>query len=132
VGSFSDAARNSVKTTAFALSLNAAKKLTKAYPIPKNLVATMKQERVTRIRLAWTSPALFPLLSIFGGKIATCRRFAENALENFGKVFPSMGQPWTNSAPLPGGDFALERLREGVKRILRTVADPAKHAERLS
>jgi glycerol-3-phosphate dehydrogenase len=51
-----------------------------------------------------------PLLSIIGGKITTYQRLAENALEKLGKVFPNMGQPWTNSAPLPGGDFALEQL----------------------
>jgi hypothetical protein len=60
----------------------------KAYPIPQNLVETMKQERVAIIELAW---------------------------------------------PLPGGDFALERLEAGIKRILRTVAGlPQKQAERLS
>jgi glycerol-3-phosphate dehydrogenase len=73
-----------------------------------------------------------PLLSIFGGKITTYRRLAENALEKLHKVFPNMGQPWTKSAPLPGGDFALEQLEAEITRICRTVADlPQKHAERL-
>jgi glycerol-3-phosphate dehydrogenase len=73
-----------------------------------------------------------PLLSIFGGKITTYRRLAENALEKLSSVFPHMGQPWTKSAPLPGGDFASEQLEAEITRIGRTIADlPRKHAERL-
>ena len=46
-----------------------------------------------------------PLLSIFGGKITTCRKLAEHALE---KLCGAMGwddSPWTAGAPLPGGDI---------------------------
>ncbi|MGH6873880.1 MAG: glycerol-3-phosphate dehydrogenase, partial [Aestuariivirgaceae bacterium] len=73
-----------------------------------------------------------PLLSIFGGKITTYRRLAENALEKLSRIFPHMGQSWTNSIPLPGGDFAPEQFEAEIMRIRRTVADlPQKHAERL-
>jgi glycerol-3-phosphate dehydrogenase len=73
-----------------------------------------------------------PLLSIFGGKITTYRRLAENAMEKLSRIFPNMGQAWTQSAALPGGDFAPEHLDAEVTRLERTIADlPHKHAERL-
>jgi glycerol-3-phosphate dehydrogenase len=45
-----------------------------------------------------------PLLNIFGGKITTYRRLAEEALA---KLEPYLGRTreWTALAPLPGGDF---------------------------
>ena len=46
-----------------------------------------------------------PLLSVFGGKITTYRRLAEAAMAKLEPYFPAMGQPWTASAALPGGDF---------------------------
>ena len=45
-----------------------------------------------------------PLLSVFGGKITTYRRLAEDALRRLAPSFPGMGAPWTAKAPLPGGD----------------------------
>ncbi|MBW7921669.1 MAG: glycerol-3-phosphate dehydrogenase [Rubellimicrobium sp.] len=47
-----------------------------------------------------------PLLSVFGGKITTCRRLAEHALE---KLVPLIGggPDWTAGVALPGGDFAM-------------------------
>jgi glycerol-3-phosphate dehydrogenase len=48
-----------------------------------------------------------PLLNIFGGKITTYRKLAENALK---KLTPLIGGggTWTDRAPLPGGDFAVK------------------------
>jgi glycerol-3-phosphate dehydrogenase len=46
-----------------------------------------------------------PLLSVFGGKITTYRRLAEDAV---GRLVEPLGceQPaWTTQAPLPGGDL---------------------------
>ncbi|KQB98512.1 glycerol-3-phosphate dehydrogenase [Loktanella sp. 1ANDIMAR09] len=47
-----------------------------------------------------------PLLNIFGGKITTYRKLAENALK---KLTPLIGggDPWTADAALPGGDFKV-------------------------
>jgi len=45
-----------------------------------------------------------PLLSIFGGKITTYRRLAEEVLLKLTPYFPDMGRPWTRDQPLPGGD----------------------------
>ena len=46
-----------------------------------------------------------PLLSIFGGKITTYRRLAEQALSELAPFFPEMKRPWTKTEPLPGGDM---------------------------
>ena len=56
-----------------------------------------------------------PVLSVFGGKITTYRRLAENALEKLAPYFPALKPAWTAQAPLPGSDF-IER--EAAKRDL--------------
>ena len=48
-----------------------------------------------------------PMLSIFGGKITTYRRLSEHALEKLAPYFPQMPGPWTEHAPLPGGDIPV-------------------------
>jgi glycerol-3-phosphate dehydrogenase len=47
-----------------------------------------------------------PLLSVFGGKITTFRKLAEQALDKLRPYLPAMGRPWTAGAHLPGGDIA--------------------------
>ena len=47
-----------------------------------------------------------PVLTVFGGKITTYRRLAEQALDRLARYFPRMRGPWTAAAPLPGSDFA--------------------------
>ncbi len=46
-----------------------------------------------------------PLLSIYGGKITTYRRLAEEAVEKITDALGREGASWTATAPLPGGDF---------------------------
>jgi glycerol-3-phosphate dehydrogenase len=46
-----------------------------------------------------------PVLSVIGGKITTYRRLAEEALERLQPFLPRMGDAWTATAPLPGGDI---------------------------
>ena len=46
-----------------------------------------------------------PLLSIFGGKLTTYRKLAESAMAKLAPFFPAMGQPWTATSVLPGGDI---------------------------
>ena len=45
------------------------------------------------------------ILSVFGGKITTYRKLAEHALERIAPFVPTMTPPWTETAPLPGGDM---------------------------
>ncbi len=46
-----------------------------------------------------------PLLSVFGGKITTYRRLAEQVLEKLARWIPAQ-RSWTGGEALPGGDFA--------------------------
>ncbi|KAF3997387.1 glycerol-3-phosphate dehydrogenase [Glaciimonas immobilis] len=53
-----------------------------------------------------TEPEMAPVLSVFGGKITTYRRLAEEAMEKLQPLFSYMkAQAWTADAPLPGGDI---------------------------
>lgn len=57
-----------------------------------------------------------PLLNIFGGKITTYRKLAENALA---KLAPLVGgtKPWTAVAALPGGDFKVSERDQLVTNL---------------
>ncbi|MHA6262301.1 glycerol-3-phosphate dehydrogenase [Arenibacterium sp. CAU 1754] len=46
-----------------------------------------------------------PILTAFGGKLTTYRKLSEAALAQLAPHFPKMGKPWTENAPLPGGDM---------------------------
>lgn len=67
------------------------------------------------------TPGGLPLLSIFGGKITTYRRLAEEALERLSPYLHATKKPagWTATAPLPGGDLdvsAVPALAEELRR----------------
>jgi glycerol-3-phosphate dehydrogenase len=46
------------------------------------------------------------LLNVFGGKITTYRKLAENALGHIQDALGHRGAPWTGTTPLPGGYFS--------------------------
>ena len=46
-----------------------------------------------------------PMLSVFGGKITTARRLAEQAFEKLEPFFPGLKPAWTEHAAFPGGDM---------------------------
>jgi glycerol-3-phosphate dehydrogenase len=50
-------------------------------------------------------PREAPALTIFGGKITTFRRLAQQAMALLRPHFPHAGPDWTATAKLPGGDF---------------------------
>ncbi len=60
------------------------------------------------------------LINVFGGKITTYRRLAEDVMSKLEAVFPeTKGRAWTASAPLPGGDFPVDgaaALAESLQR----------------
>lgn len=58
-----------------------------------------------------------PLLNVFGGKITTHRRLAENALEKLAPFFPRATGPWTARVPLPGGDFPVDGVEDLIARL---------------
>jgi glycerol-3-phosphate dehydrogenase len=59
-----------------------------------------------------------PLLTVYGGKLTTFRRLAEDALSRLARYFPS-AQPWTAGSSLPGGDFAYDGIGTLVERTRR-------------
>jgi glycerol-3-phosphate dehydrogenase len=54
-----------------------------------------------------------PLLTVYGGKITTFRRLAEDALRKLAHFFPPHRR-WTSTAPLPGGDFPWNAVEAQV------------------
>ena len=58
------------------------------------------------------------LLNVFGGKITTYRKLAEDAWDRLAPHFPGMRGHWTAGVPLPGGDFAVDGV-EGLIAGLR-------------
>jgi glycerol-3-phosphate dehydrogenase len=66
-----------------------------------------------------------PLLNIFGGKITTYRKLAEQVMA---KMIPLLGgtADWTAGVPLPGGDFAVtdrDRLVSDLKQDYSFLTD---------
>jgi glycerol-3-phosphate dehydrogenase len=58
------------------------------------------------------TPGGVPLLSIYGGKITTHRRLAEEALEKLAPYLHGTGasEGWTGKTPLPGGDMDVSGI----------------------
>jgi glycerol-3-phosphate dehydrogenase len=72
-----------------------------------------------------------PLLTVYGGKLTTYRRLAEDALSRLRRFLPR-SKPWTAKKPLPGGDFkydAAPLLTAATQRKWPFLADD--HVQRL-
>jgi glycerol-3-phosphate dehydrogenase len=61
---------------------------------------------VTRDYLLESNTEAAPLLSVWGGKITTFRRLAEEAADEVGRMLGDVRAPWTGGAFLPGGDLS--------------------------
>jgi glycerol-3-phosphate dehydrogenase len=66
-------------------------------------------------------PGGLPLLSIYGGKITTYRRLAEEALQKLAAYLhgTKAQEGWTAKATLPGGDFDVSALDALVAELRR-------------
>ncbi|MFA7268076.1 MAG: glycerol-3-phosphate dehydrogenase [Sterolibacterium sp.] len=60
-----------------------------------------------------------PLLSVFGGKLTTYRRLAEEAVDRVQALLGLAQRQWTGGAVLPGGDLPAGGLREYQARLTR-------------
>jgi glycerol-3-phosphate dehydrogenase len=49
-----------------------------------------------------------PILNIFGGKITTYRKLAEDVMDKVTPFFADTRDHWTAEVPLPGGDFPVD------------------------
>jgi glycerol-3-phosphate dehydrogenase len=81
------------------------------------------------------TPGGAPLLSIYGGKITTYRRLAEEALERLSPYLRSAKarEGWTAKSPLPGGDLDVSAIAALSAELRRSYPflEPA-HANRLA
>jgi glycerol-3-phosphate dehydrogenase len=59
-----------------------------------------------------------PVLTVYGGKITTHRRLAEDALGKMAHFF-QLRRPWTATTALPGGDFRWDAIGARVAQTLR-------------
>ena len=62
-------------------------------------------------------PGEAPLLNIFGGKLTTFRRLAEEALDHAGDCLGEKGAPWTAGTHLPGGDFSVQAAQSELRKL---------------
>jgi len=60
---------------------------------------------VTRDYLLESNVQAAPLLSVWGGKITTFRKLAEDAADEVSRMLGTPPRPWTHGASLPGGDL---------------------------
>ncbi|WP_432817218.1 glycerol-3-phosphate dehydrogenase [Sulfitobacter sp. JB4-11] len=58
-----------------------------------------------------------PILNIFGGKITTYRKLAEDAMDKIAPHFPGLSGHWTAGVPLPGGDFDVDEVETLIDRL---------------
>ncbi|MEH6951335.1 glycerol-3-phosphate dehydrogenase [Nitrobacter sp. NHB1] len=81
------------------------------------------------------TPGGTPLLSVYGGKITTHRRLAEEALEKLSSYLKGTKarEGWTAKAPLPGGDMAVSAVATLTAELMQDYPylAPA-HANRLA
>jgi glycerol-3-phosphate dehydrogenase len=61
---------------------------------------------VTRDYLLQSHTDAAPLLSVWGGKITTFRKLAEDAAAEVGRMLGDTRPAWTHGAPLPGGELS--------------------------
>ena len=81
------------------------------------------------------TPGGVPLLSIYGGKITTHRRLAEEVLERLSPYLKDTKarEGWTAKAPLPGGDMDVSAVAALTAELLRDYPFlTAVHAGRLA
>jgi glycerol-3-phosphate dehydrogenase len=76
---------------------------------------------------------LAPIMSVFGGKLTTYRKLAEQALRKLSAYLPRTTGEWTANAPLPGGDIGSGNIDAFVAslRVSFAFLSPT-HAVRLA
>jgi glycerol-3-phosphate dehydrogenase len=67
--------------------------------------STQDPKAVTRDYVLDVEPHGPPLLSVYGGKLTTYRKLAEEVVGRVGAGLNEVAAPWTAGVPLPGGDM---------------------------
>jgi glycerol-3-phosphate dehydrogenase len=81
---------------------------------------------VTRDYLLEADASAAPLLNVWGGKLTTYRKLAEDGATQLGAMLDDPRKPWTAGARLPGGDLGAH----GVDIAGFTAALQARHPQR--
>lgn len=68
--------------------------------------AAVNPSAVTRDYLLEGDARGAPLLNVWGGKMTTARKLAQEAAGEIGRMLGEARDAWTAGAPLPGGDFS--------------------------
>lgn len=63
------------------------------------------------------------ILNLYGGKITTYRKLAEDAMNFIEKALGKKGAAWTRNSTLPGGDFPYNRLDTIETKIALLIPD---------
>ncbi|MCZ2159057.1 glycerol-3-phosphate dehydrogenase [Bartonella sp. 220] len=63
------------------------------------------------------------LLNLYGGKITTYRKLAEDAMKFVEKALGIKGAPWTENSTLPGGNFPYNKLNTLENKIALLIPD---------
>ncbi len=63
------------------------------------------------------------ILNLYGGKITTYRKLAEEAMKFVEKALGTKGAPWTKNSILPGGDFPCNKLDTIENKIALLISD---------
>lgn len=58
-----------------------------------------------------------PILNIFGGKITTYRKLAEDVMDEVAPFFAGLKDHWTAEVPLPGGDFPVDGVAALISKL---------------
>jgi glycerol-3-phosphate dehydrogenase len=64
------------------------------------------------------APGGAPMLSVFGGKLTTYRKLAEQVVDTVAPGLPVRRGAWTATVPLPGGDMGEGGFEGGLARAL--------------
>jgi len=83
-----------------------------------------KAQEATRdyvLRVDRPNPKVAPMINVFGGKITTYRCLAESIMERIEGLLETSTDvnkgKWTESAPLPGGDFAIDDFETECRNL---------------
>lgn len=60
-----------------------------------------------------------PLINVYGGKITTYRKLGEAVLEKVGNYIKIPGKQWSDSTPLPGGNFPVDGFERQASDLQR-------------
>ncbi len=74
--------------------------------------------RVSRDYRLESREGKYPLISVYGGKVTTYRKLAEDVMHSLEDVFSNLGKAWTKTATLPGGTYANESALASELRAL--------------